>query len=118
MRRSIFIWTAVYTGKLHRDGISRREECWIGTYRCAPSERAINGKSDQSLSVAGLVPSSAIQSSTSGPLQSMISDLHLCERSPKGIDGAPYFQRSEDSVARSELTAHGENQSPTRLDFA
>lgn len=38
------------------------------SYRCAPSERAMNGSNDQSFSVAGSVPSSPMQCSISGPL--------------------------------------------------
>ena len=48
---------------------SVRERDIGGSYRCAPSERAINGSRDQSFSTAGSVPSSAMQYSISGPLQ-------------------------------------------------
>ena len=42
--------------------------CGERSYVCTPSDSAMNGSKDQSLSTAGLVPSSAIQSSISGPL--------------------------------------------------
>lgn len=44
-----------------------------GSYRCAPSDRAMNGRRDQSFSVAGSFPSSAMQCSISGPLQGYVS---------------------------------------------
>lgn len=47
------------------------------SYRCAPSERAMNGSNDQSFSVAGFVPSSPIQCSISGPLKLTRADASV-----------------------------------------
>lgn len=46
-------------------------------YRCAPSDRAMNGSNDQSFSIAGFVPSSAMQCSISGPLGDPVSLVRL-----------------------------------------
>jgi hypothetical protein len=51
-------------------GIIPQVETGRETYACAPSDRAMNGKSGHSLSIAGSLPSSAPNhDSTSGPLQ-------------------------------------------------
>ena len=74
---SVDVFNVADRGVVQGGGRDRNEGAGLGrkrcrsirvSYRCAPSERAMNGSSDQSFSVAGSVPSSPMQCSISGPL--------------------------------------------------